>query len=271
MVALRKGRVSIAGHAGRRTATGRENRRDHVGEVGRLPPRLRELRIHPAVVAPRPNVIEPRRFVPGQPDATFVVRIEGDRLPVRGVVEVVGVAEPVGDDAHRVGFRVDAQQSPGHRILHRRRRVGDRLRRDPGIVSAQQVQRTVRTAPHRVGRMLAIGFDREYRRRLLGARPLTTDTPVALQPAVDDDVEHLFLPEQPHRPALRRGNEFHRFVRFPVVVGVDQLPDVAAPCDDDASVGVDVQGVDVVGQLRPGVLGDLESWRQFEAGGGFGR
>ena len=165
-ILLRELPVPIADDAGRRAAAQVGDRGDHVGEVRRHPPERGPLRRLPAVVAAGDDVIEPAALVPRQDDAALVVGIEGEQFAVAVEVEAVGVAEAVGDDlANRSG----PAGSGGRRrrsALGSATSAGRRLRRDAGLVAAEQVEPAVRPAAEGVGVVLAAGLELvdEFRR-----------------------------------------------------------------------------------------------------------
>src|SRR5262249_17589924 len=95
--ALGKLSVPVANDPRRRATAKRRHRRGHVDEVWRQTPPLSELRIEPAVVSARQDLVESRRFIPRQGDAALVVRVEGEQLALGAKVHVVGIAKTVGD------------------------------------------------------------------------------------------------------------------------------------------------------------------------------
>ncbi len=135
---------------------------------------------------------------------------------------------------------------------------------DAGVVAAQHVQPTVRPAPDGVGRVFAAGLegiDQLGRTQASVAAGVT----VTAQAAIAHAKERIALPKQSHGPVLRRRGEIQRPVGPAVAVVIDEQANVAAPGDDDATVRIERQAVDVVGQRAVGELRDLEPLRHAQA------
>src|SRR5262245_48116564 len=149
-------------------------------------------------MAPGDDVIEPATLVPRQADAPLIVGVECEQLAVAVEVEVVRVAETVGDDFGIGEVGRETEDAAGNRLLNRRRVTLSVLGAEPRVIPAEQVQPTVRSAAECVRVVLTAGLERPNQFRRADHLVIWADLEPP-KPAVADGVERIALPEQAHR------------------------------------------------------------------------
>jgi hypothetical protein len=198
-----------------------------------------------------------RRRVPRQEEIAFAVAVVGEQVAGGVEVEVVGVAEAVGNHLGLLAIRGEPEQTAGFGVRDGGVRQGDVLRVDAAVVAADDIPPAIGPFAHGVAAVLA-GLQRgDMFGRPIGLA-LAGRVAVAREPVVATEVKVGAIEAEAHAAGGRDGEE-RGLVRLAGVLRIVQHFDVAGPGDDDAALAVERHGEDVVGEILVGVEGDAEA------------